>query len=743
MIEQLLHSDNSYLRENDYLDSYIKQVATFLSKTKGIGYEEAYTFVKKNLSHENFELKNPLVEHTLKDDEGNITKEFKKLSDYLYDSYSDGDFIAPTFTTYLNPKKRVSLLSDFIAYNKKERSKAKKEGFEAYVKYNALTVQAANIKDEVIKKELETEFNQQLLIYQIKDAEQNNAKIANNSISGAHLSVNPLRCRSTHSTLTSMTRISSNVTNLLAEKMIYGNRYYPNYESVVENITNILTYYNKEEFINLVNKYNLYLPNVDDTMDVIIYSTGLYFKNSVFISRIRKYIECLMDYELAAFVYIGDLFQLKKFNSTLITKMFDDILESVIGSDDVNIINEYEEGLVALAMLINSEQMKGKGKDFGELAISNPELISLVAGTLENVNKQILKYSDFFDCVLLSNVSPMLVSYSPNMFRRCVIVSDTDSTIYTAANWAEWYSGSLKVTTKANNATYLIGYLLAQSAKHFLAKLSSNMGADDFRLRIIGSKGEFTFPVMVLPGVSKTYFANISTQEANIFAKRKIEIKGVHLKPSNSTKSVVKDAENMMIDVVDTVTRDGEVSIVDNLIRVVELEDKLEKELLSGSSDFFRYGKIKDKAAYKNDNSPYKRHLFWKEIFSDKYGNPGEPPYLCINLSLDLNNKTEIKDWISKIDDKVIADRLSEYIEREKKNKLSTIYVPDDVVKGVGLPKELSLIIDTSKIVMSLLKSHYLILSSLGYELNNVDRMLKDQIDVKRLYDSTNNRKSD
>lgn len=104
MIERLVHQDNSYIREKDYLNSYIEQVAFYLHKQKGISYLSAKEFVKTNLVNTNFTITNPIVTHTVKDEFGDTQRVETKLTDYIYKAVENNDFVAPTFTTYLNPK---------------------------------------------------------------------------------------------------------------------------------------------------------------------------------------------------------------------------------------------------------------------------------------------------------------------------------------------------------------------------------------------------------------------------------------------------------------------------------------------------------------------------------------------------------------------------------------------------------------------------------------------------------------
>jgi hypothetical protein len=266
-----------------------------------------------------------------------------------------------------------------------------------------------------------------------------------------------------------------------------------------------------------------------------------------------------------------------------------------------------------------------------------------------------------------------------------------------------------------------------------MAKMSANFGADDHRLRELTMKPEFYFPVFAVANATKTYYSSIAIQEGNVFSDVKREIKGGHLKPSNSTKEIVKDAEAMMIDIMDTILRDGKCSMGKYLKWVADLEEKISNELVSGESDYFKFSKIKAKDAYKNDNSPYLRHLMWEEVFAPKYGTAGDPPYLCIKVSLEVNNKTELLAWLGGIKDSGMKSRLENYFTISGKKDFSTIYIPYDILLSTGkIPDELLPIMDISKIVRNLMGSHYLILGSLGFELNNKKYLLKDQLSISR-----------
>src|SRR5690606_27977815 len=153
----------------------------------------------------------------------------------------------------------------------------------------------------------------------IKDCEQNAKKIGINSISGMHgFSGNILYVRSGHSSLTSMCRTATGYGNATNEKFLTGSRHYWNADIAMANILAIITNTDYAQLEACLQQYNIVIPTVEQTMECVVRSTELYFRNPTELARIGQLVEKLNDLERAAFVYIGDMYHLAKYNDALV-----------------------------------------------------------------------------------------------------------------------------------------------------------------------------------------------------------------------------------------------------------------------------------------------------------------------------------------------------------------------------------------------------------------------------------------
>jgi hypothetical protein len=165
-----------------------------------------------------------------------------------------------------------------------------------------------------------------------KNNKQNMMKICNNSLSGTFAKkVCILYNPTTHSTLTSIVRTMTSLSNANNEKLIAGNRYYPRGIYILNNIVYIIIYTNTKKIEEIVTKNNLHLPTVSDAIEVMKYSSDLYFIDSIFYNnKIIPFLNMLSPYELAAICYIGDLYHIRKFNSLFIINILTEFIQPVI-----------------------------------------------------------------------------------------------------------------------------------------------------------------------------------------------------------------------------------------------------------------------------------------------------------------------------------------------------------------------------------------------------------------------------
>lgn len=698
-----LLNDNEYVRDIDPVNHYIQQVSTYLTITTGKAFEECEKFVKAKIRDKTFpNIRNPEIRYFERENYADRHIVEGNLLGYIKDAVKNKELIAPTMTTYVNPAEKESLLVSYIDSNVKARSAAKKEEFAAEAAGN-----------EELKK--------------IKNIEQTNRKLSNNAISGAHVSPStPLFNKSSHSTLTSNCRSTSGYGNANNEKFLCGNRHYWNAQLVLGNIIDIITHTDLNTLDVVMNKYNMYYPNTKDVMKCIKYSTDLYWSNLKAIKTIQNLIDCLTPIQKAAFLYVGDLYHLRKYNDSLVRDFISKLSSKVTAEqqDPLAIVKSAKEDTLNLAHQICSNEVKGIGKDYSK--IKDTPAIHTLASTCLNIESVIIEYSDLIRALFVTDNMPASVGYFPESIRRSVLTSDTDSTIFTVQDWVKWHTGDLGFddTSMAVAATMI--YLSSQTIKHLLSKMSANFGIQEARLHQIAMKNEFKFDIFVPTNVAKHYYALISCQEGNVFSKDKIEIKGVHLKSSNAPEVITTAAADLMREIMDTIKRNQKIRIIDILKKLADIERNIINGIRSGDLQYFRLGEIKRPESYikSAEESPYAHYILWKEVLSDYYGDYGEPPYQTLKMSTTLVNPTNTANWLANMKNKDLAKKFENYFKRNDKKTMPIFMIPLDAMNIHGIPPELLDVIDTRRIVYDICKIFYLILETLGIYITN-DKITK------------------
>ena len=698
-----LLSAEHYARDINPIKHYIEQASLFLEKAKNIPREKAREILKEKIKNRAFPNMRDPVLTTLRRDEETGDREILKvnLSKFLSGVIRNEEIMAPTLTTYLPAKKRQSILALDIDNNVKLRGVAKKAMF------------AAEAKGDVVRQFFE-------------NITQKGTKLQNNSISGAHATPsNPLYNPSSHSTLTSNCRMTSGYGNANNEKLLSGNRHYFSFPIILNNIVSIISVSDKEKIMAVLKKYNLHVPTVADVMDCIRYSSDLYgLTNKERFSRIENFVSKLEDFERAAFVYTGDLYHVKKHNEEftreLITRLIKKV-EDVEIESPISLIKKLHEDHVIVAHQICSKEMEGRGKDYA--AIEGTKELKTLAATSLNVSATIHEYSDFIEAFLVTKNIPAAVPYFPDSIRRAALISDTDSTIFTVKDWQIWYHGELAFHPEAIAVGAMMVFIASQSIINVLAIMSKNAGVEDKRLRQIAMKNEFYYPVIVPTKVAKHYFGVISCQEGNVYKeeKYKFDIKGVHLKSSNAPKHINEAAEQLMKDILYTVRKGEKLSMAKHLKFVADIERDIFNGIANADTKYFRLGEIKTSESYTKDpmQSNYMHYLMWKGCFADKYGDFGEPPYQVLRVKTTLDSSTATKEWLDKMEDKVLSDRIKAWLYTNEKDSIPTMQIPVQAAHGKGIPREILDAIDSKEMVVNLSKVFYLILETLGFHFLN------------------------
>jgi hypothetical protein len=713
MINHFVNDKSEYKRNIDVLSAYYKDTSTYLSKMSGKPIEECLKYVKSVTSKNGkFPLIDPEVMLLVKNNNGDREKSILKFSEYIEDTISRKDLMAPTFTTYLHPKRKKSLLSLYIDGNLKKRSKLKKE---------SLTAKMAKKMD----------------LHNLRENQQNSTKIKNNALSGAHASNGtPLANKSSHSTLTSVCRSATSYGNANNEKFISGNRHYWCPDIVKANIINIINNVDLSKIESAINKFNIKIPTIEDVVECVKYSTDLYWRNEEESLIIKELISKLTDIERAAFMYCGDLYHIAKINDSFVRTFIDKIISkpdtNISFEEAEKILSDADADLKAYVSLLCKNELKGK--TLNDVKEEDKDVYCLVGGHGKIVIETLEEYKDFIKAFFVVNTMPASVANIPNSIRRTALASDTDSTIFTVQEWGKWYTGDYNFTDKASAIGVTITYFTSQSIIHILAMMCGNMGIDKEEIHRLQMKNEYAFPVFVLTPLAKHYYASMSAREGNVYDELEREVKGVGLRSSSCPKEVMSGVHKLMEHIMNETIAGRKLSIEYVYDVIAGYENKIRDSVESGRYEYLTKSRINARDAYKLPHqSAYVYYDLWKEVFADKYGYPDEPPYSAIKVSLYTDNRTALNEWLASIEDRVIAEKLTNWLQAKGKTDISNILLPEQIVAVSGIPKEIILGINIRKLIYSTVKPFYVVLESLGIFMtdDNICRLVSDFHKVK------------
>lgn len=702
-----------YVRDINFMAHYVRDTATYLNLMSDKPMDECLTFVKNSLKADGrFPFKDPEIIYTEREDYADRKLKKGTLYRYIQEAVNAKDLIAPTLTTYVNPEIFQSPLVDFIDVNVKLRGVAKKAMFAAK--------QAGDKRRERFKK-----------------GEQQTKKLANNAISGAHVSAStPLFNKTSHSTLTSNCRSTSGYGNANNEKFLSGNRHYWSPDIVRNNIISVINNTDLVILDQVITKYGIKYPTPEEVIDLIKFSTNLYWNGKDEHEKLAALVHKLSDVQRAAFAYVGDLYHLMKFNEdvvrTFITKLSDKVTMDITYEDADKIVDAAPDDIKTLAVQICEAELlasvpppndSGKKQNMTNIKdLKGKHDYIVFASTVMNIKNTIHEYRDLIRALWVTQNVPASVAYFPSSIRRAAITSDTDSTIFTVQDWVQWHTGALVMNPRAKAVYGAMIFLAANTIVHVLAKMSANFGIEQKRLYQIAMKNEYSFPVFVPTSIAKHYFALISCQEGNLYVDYDEEIKGVHLKSSNAPKEITNEAKKMMEFIMNSAMEGKKLNARHLLTWVADVERRVLAALLRGDHNYFRLAQIKQPNSYKNgeDASAYQQYLMWQEVFAPKYGDAPPPPYSGIKVNVKIDNPTRCIQWIESMEDRELAARVTAYLEKTGKRKFgSMLLLPEQIVTARGLPKEIADAMDIRSIILDTVNIFYIVLDSLGITMLN------------------------
>lgn len=693
---------HEYVRELNPVSDYIEMQTFFINKMTGKPKDEIEQWIKLNLRQDGlFPIKNKTVRYLSRENQRDRVRATTNILEYFQNAVNNNLVMTPSWTCYVRENVRRSLYTSYIEYESGVRSKYKKLMFIAEQRNDVAAVK----------------FNNGM---------QSSAKIDINSLSGSAMSKHTINhTQSLHPSLTSVCASSTSYANLNNEKLIMGNRNYKTYQTVLDNIIVICL---KSDMITLamaMEKYNLHYPSTDDVMECIHKSTRHYWHNEIQSNKLRTFVDKLEPIEKAAFVYIGDLYHIDKHNPEVfkefITGFTKRTYESVPKDDWSKTTDKVDGDVEILAKLICADYMMGKTID--DLHDNEPDKYGELVANMRMIEAHLDKYEIFIKGLLRPTVlNPDVSLWSMHgLMREAVLTSDTDSTIFTTQYWVKRMVGDIGFTTDHYNVGYTISFLVNKTVFNQLALLSKNLGIEDKYIHHISMKNEYYFPTYVLTNSAKNYYAYMAVREGNVYLKPKLEKKGVELRSSKIPNNVMSKFDEWIKYGMDEVIARNKITLDDLFTIPYYTEVEVKRSILAGEPKYYQTAQIKDSKAYKqgNDASVVKGHEMWQEVFAPKYGVSPPVPYVALKVSTTLTSSKKLKEWVDSIEDRELATRLHNWLVREGKKDLGTMYVPKATIDKGLIPIEIVTHVDTNKQIMNVMSPFYLALESFGFYLRN------------------------
>ncbi len=365
-----------------------------------------------------------------------------------------------------------------------------------------------------------------------------------------------------------------------------------------------------------------------------------------------------------------------------------------------------DSGILAVATTMLATQVKGRAT--AEIA-ENDKLCRLVSGAYYRLKRYQDSMEDLFDVFIYHDIGFQKIMTRNKTQRECVVVSDTDSVIFTAMAWSEWYT---KQSDSLNHDSYCIGalatYWLNLANMDTMAKFAIGVGAVGADIHIIDMKSEFMYPAMLLFDIKKVYASLMASREGVMLDGLVPDLKGAAIRGVGASPRAREFITEVLVDDVLTPAISGKMNANELIAKVVKFEGTIKRSLQQGGMDFVPIVSVNPVDSYKKPNSSvYFNCLAWNEIFGESYDFINPPNKLPL---LKLIPPTEYYfKWLEEHHPETHV-RFSQFVEKYGKVP-GGMFLPLSIKR---IPKELAPIINTRDIVYFNVSPIYMTLNSLN-----------------------------
>lgn len=614
---------------------------------------------------------------------------------------SKGNVMVPSGSTFISTDKKLSMLGQMLVDKLKARKICKKKMLAAEAVGDDVTARRENWKQASIK------IN------------------CNSAPGGFGSPYNLLYDKGCYNAITSMARSLIAHAYTVTEQLIGGNFvWYTEQELVNHIIINTLHAPPIGTVNRCVSRHKLMVPTRQMLFDFYLETIHRAVLHEP-LATVRVMLDHLSDEEVTFLYYLGNLRHLIWNNESIFRPWFDKVFDtencrfSQTQPKPEELFN-IEGDLLTLLTVMMSKKLAGK--QVYELPKSDPNAAIGFINIANSLAADIADINDLFETFILYKAEIPDIDTKPLMMRNTVILSDTDSVMFTTKDWAVWYTGTDLITDKSYEISSIIIYWLTKAVAHVLEKFSIQTGAVGTNVKIMQMKNEWTYTVFLTYDLKKHYVALGSIKEGVILPKLFEDVKGANLRKSSIGAASTKFIREFICTDVLEVAQFDQLNAVSLITKVVNFEQRILKSMRAGEIEFLQMTSIREESNYKKPlSTAYFYHLAWNNIFGETYGDiqvPTKAPIVRVHKPT-----TDYLNYLRETSPNIHA-KMTNFINQYGKFPSSFALNPI----GSVIPKELQPIVDVRSIVHDNLKPCYLTLTRLGVSvgLDSKDMLLSD-----------------
>ena len=682
-----------YTEKPSLLDAYTDQMVTFLqTQYPETSPDDLRVFIQDQIQKKQTTPRSKVITHP----------EYGRNDVKTYDlmSYLDNarhHIYTPSGSAYIKATEKESVIKTVLEQKTKERKYYKNKMLEADATGSSDTFYYSNI--------------------------QSSAKVFNNSIFGSSGNQHSiLYDKAMFNGITSTARYCAMVGYGHTEKFLGGNLYLRSIDEVMNYCTAHIRVC-PNDVDQVIATYGLTVPTANDVA-MFFYNSLRYYTDADHLwTSLVSYIQTLSVTHRTFVFYAHNLYNLIQSNDaffrTFLAAFFDRTVPVDMTFDPAKIF-KVEEDLLTLVVSINSPCIEGM--DLNTAITQCPDGVRKLGAICRHMESCLENIGSLIRTFLCVDIDIPNVMQHPDMVRRTVTVSDTDSAILSTQRYIEWYIGKVTFDQDAYDINAFITFMTSQSLEHVFARVSAGMGmleADVYRIKM---KNEFLYPIMLRTPNKKHYAGIITIKEGKVLPKPKDDIKGGNLRGSAISKTTTDAVITYIKDIINTVTTDQDLYAADCLQKVVDHEQYVYRSLSKGELTFFPTVAVKNKQEYKNgdETQAYFYYLLWQEVFAPVFGHFILPNKGYGVPILGKGYAVYDKAWHDELEtySPGLGQRMETFLRNNDHKRITQIIVPPIVHE---IPQIFLKVMDIRKIVYTNGNPFYLVLNSLGISPNYRD----------------------